>query len=110
MASLPRVVVTGVGLVTPLGVGVTSTWRRLLNGECGVVSLAEDDDFRRLPCLLAAKVPRTAEGVRSEEDDGLLNESSHVTPSDRRTMSLSTLYALIASGEALNMAKVEKRR
>jgi len=103
MSPLPRVVVTGVGLVTPLGVGVTSTWRRLLDAECGVVSLEGEDEFRRLPCQLAARVPRhqDTEAVVSE---GFLREADHVTSSDRRTMSLSTLYALIAADEALKMA------
>lgn len=106
MASLPRVVVTGVGLVTPLGVGVASTWRRILDGQCGVVSLANDEEFQRLPCRIAARVPKAGEGETKDgaTRDGLFRESDHVTPSDRRTMSLSTLYALTASEEALKMA------
>ena len=58
MTAVPRVVVTGVGLVTPLGVGVNATWPRLLAGNCGVVSLEGEEEFRRLPCQLAARVPR----------------------------------------------------
>ena len=38
-----RVVVTGLGLVTPLAVGVTKTWARLVKGETGVRRLTEDD-------------------------------------------------------------------
>ena len=105
MSPLPRVVVTGVGLVTPLGVGVTPTWRRLLDAECGVVSLEGEDEFRRLPCQLAARVPRHQD-TEAAVSEGSLREADHVTSSDRRTMSLSTLYALIAADEALKMAAV----
>ena len=99
--TLPRVVVTGFGLVTPLGVGVAPTWRRLVNAECGVVSLAGEEQFQRLPCQLAARVPRG-------DAEGLFNEADHVTVSERRTMSLSTLYVLVAAEEALKVAKVGK--
>ena len=104
MAAVPRVVVTGVGLITPLGVGVNATWRRLLAGNSGVVSLQREEEFRRLPCQLAARVPRATDD--HDVAEGHLRESDHVTSSDRRTMSLSTLYALIASDEALKMARV----
>ncbi|KAG1137813.1 hypothetical protein G6F36_016076 [Rhizopus arrhizus] len=51
-----RVVVTGLGLVTPLGVGVKTTWKNLLEGQCGIVSLGEG--FESLPVRIAAKVPQ----------------------------------------------------
>ncbi len=111
MATGGRVVVTGFGLVTPLGVGVAPTWRRLLAGKSGVVSLDGEDEFRRLPCRLAARVPTT---TTQEEDcdvgGGYFRESDHVSSSDRRTMSLATLYALVAAKEALEMAKVREER
>ena len=47
-----RVVVTGLGLVTPLGVGVAKTWARLLKGETGVRRLSADD----LPEVCAWKI------------------------------------------------------
>jgi len=102
------VVVTGFGLVTPLGVGVAPTWRRLLAGQSGVVSLDGEDEFRRLPCRLAARVPTTTTTTQKEDGgvgDGCFRESDHVSSSDRRTMSLATLYALVAAKEALEMAK-----
>lgn len=38
-----RVVVTGLGLVTPLGLGLQNVWKGLLQGECGVKQLTADD-------------------------------------------------------------------
>ncbi|KAL2925037.1 3-oxoacyl-[acyl-carrier-protein] synthase mitochondrial [Bienertia sinuspersici] len=38
-----RVVVTGLGMVTPLGCGVNTTWNKLIDGECGVRALTTDD-------------------------------------------------------------------
>lgn len=52
-----RVVVTGLGLVTPLGVGVNTVWKNLLQGQCGIVSLAEKEGFEKLPVRIAAEVP-----------------------------------------------------
>ena len=52
-----RVVVTGMGLVTPLGVGLDHNWTRLTNGESGAAAI-ETFDVSDLPAKIAAPVPR----------------------------------------------------
>ena len=51
-----RVVVTGMGMVTPLGCGVEATWRRLIAGESGIRKI---DRFEAsdIPCRIAGMVP-----------------------------------------------------
>ncbi|MER7979561.1 beta-ketoacyl-[acyl-carrier-protein] synthase family protein [Streptomyces sp. NPDC095817] len=51
-----RVVVTGVGAVTPLGVGVGELWQGLVDGRCGITELA-DEEFDGLPVRIAGRVP-----------------------------------------------------
>ncbi|MFE9994076.1 beta-ketoacyl-[acyl-carrier-protein] synthase family protein [Streptomyces avermitilis] len=51
-----RVVVTGLGAVTPLGVGVGELWRGLLEGECGIREL-DGEEFEGLPVRVAGTVP-----------------------------------------------------
>lgn len=53
-----RVVVTGLGLVTPLGVGVNTVWKNLIQGQCGIISLADREGFEKLPVRIAAEVPK----------------------------------------------------
>ncbi|KAI8607611.1 thiolase-like protein [Chytriomyces sp. MP71] len=51
-----RVVVTGLGAVTPLAIGAKETFSRLVSGECGIESLASDPSFAGLPSLVAGRV------------------------------------------------------
>ena len=53
-----RVVVTGLGLVTPLGVGVTRVWKKLLDGECGIkrIENTAELDYSSLPCQVSEHV------------------------------------------------------
>ena len=98
-----RVVVTGLGLVTPLGSGVSCTWKRLLQGEHGFVS-TESLGFngpsgailRSLPSKIVAPVPRNL-------IDPYAFNSAKVL--DRVTKSSSSpdfiAFAIAAAGEAL---------
>ncbi|MER6356476.1 beta-ketoacyl-[acyl-carrier-protein] synthase family protein [Streptomyces sp. NPDC001634] len=55
-AAARRVVVTGLGAVTPLGVGVPELWEGLVQGRCGIRELA-DEEFAGLPVRVAGTVP-----------------------------------------------------
>ena len=92
--SMRRVVVTGLGVCCPLGVGVRHVWRRLLEGHSGIVSLPNRPEFDQIPSRVVGLVPQG-------EGEGEFNETDWVTPSQRKTMSLSSVFALCASMEAL---------
>ena len=67
-----RVVITGLGIVSPLGCGVEATWKRLIGGESGIRSITEFDTSD-LSCKIAAFIPRgdyAGRCVRSERMDG----------------------------------------
>ena len=57
-----RVVVTGMGIACPLGVGVNHVWRRMLNSESGIGAI-QSFDTKDLPCKIAGQVPA---GTRAE--------------------------------------------
>ena len=93
-----RVVVTGLGLCTPLGVGVHNVWTKLLEGASGIVNVPQTEDYAGIPSQVAGLVP-----IGSGEDE--FQEESFVSSSERRTMSLASVYALYTAGQALKDAK-----
>jgi 3-oxoacyl-[acyl-carrier-protein] synthase II len=100
---MQRVVVTGMGLVSPLGCGVEIGWRRLLAGESGV---------RRLPDALVADLPAKVGGVvqdKSEDAVGGFDPDAAAPSKDRRKMDRFILLALAAAGEAIAHAGWEPR-
>lgn len=46
-----RVVVTGIGIVSPLGVGTRNAWEALIDSKCGITKLSEPD-YNKLPCKI----------------------------------------------------------
>eukprot|EP00057_Strongylocentrotus_purpuratus_P017108 XP_011671582.1 PREDICTED: 3-oxoacyl-[acyl-carrier-protein] synthase, mitochondrial isoform X1 [Strongylocentrotus purpuratus] len=92
-----RVVVTGVGVVCPLGVGIDVVWPRLLEGQSGITKII-GDEFKGIPCQVAGFVPR---GNKQGEFDAL----RYVSSSDFRSMSLATIFSLAAAQEALLQAE-----
>ncbi|KAK8020303.1 3-oxoacyl- synthase II [Apiospora arundinis] len=97
-----RVVVTGLGAVTPLGVGVRRTWKRLLESHCGIVSVADLEprkQWHELTSKIAGIVPK------GSVDDGRWQASDWLTQSEERRTSLFTQYAMTAASEALKDAE-----
>lgn len=91
-----RVVVTGLGLVCPLGTGSALTWDRLIKGHSGIVAL-DSEEFRTLPCRVAALVPRGPE-------EGQFDEERFASRGEINTMSAATVMALGAAQLALEDA------
>ncbi|OKL61588.1 putative 3-oxoacyl-(acyl-carrier proteun) synthase [Talaromyces atroroseus] len=94
-----RVVVTGLGAVTPLGVGIRRTWSRLLDGHCGIVNVADRHPrFAEIPSQIAAVVPP---GTRK---DGGWKASEWLTRDEERKMARFAQLAMAATEEALDDA------
>ncbi|OAA73910.1 3-oxoacyl-(acyl-carrier-protein) synthase 2 [Cordyceps fumosorosea ARSEF 2679] len=97
-----RVVVTGLGAVTPLGVGARRTWNRLLAGDCGIVSVADREPKERwqeLTSTVAGVVPLG--GI----EKGGWDANDWLTAAEQRRMSLFTQYAVAATEMALKDAE-----
>ncbi|HEX7775613.1 MAG TPA: beta-ketoacyl-ACP synthase II [Parvibaculum sp.] len=90
-----RVVVTGLGIVSPLGSGIDVTWSRLLNGESGARKI-EKFEVSDLPCKIAMPVPR--EGV------GAFNQDDWMDPKESRRVDDFIVFAMAAATQALDDA------
>lgn len=88
-----RVVVTGLGLVSPLGLGVKHAWAQLLAGASGVSAISSFD-VSDLPTKIAGQVPR---GKEPHQFDPL----RHVEPKEVRRLDDFMLFALAAADEAI---------
>src|ERR1700761_4666089 len=89
-----RVVVTGLGLVTPLACGVEETWSRLIAGQSGasLITKFKTDD---LPTKIACQVRR------GDGSDGTFNPDQWVDPKEQRRMDDFIIYGLAAAKQAV---------
>ncbi|RIB12084.1 3-oxoacyl-synthase 2 [Gigaspora rosea] len=112
-----RVVITGLGLVTPLSTGVKSSWKKLINSESGIISLKsnnitskpgvnqntleekEEGKFNELSSTVGGKVKP------GKYDEGGFDPKEWLDPGDERKMALFTQYAICAAKQALNDAE-----
>ncbi len=94
MTDLRRVVVTGIGLVTPLGIGIENNWQRLTEGQSGLRAI-QSFDVSDLPSKIAGQVPR------GETSSGLFNANDWVAPKDQKKMDTFILYAVAAADMAV---------
>jgi len=92
-----RVVVTGLGIVSPLGVGVDHVWNRLIAGESGIVPI-DRFDASALPSRIAGQLPP------GSKDDGCWNLDEWVAPKDQRKMDPFITYGVAAADMALDDA------
>jgi 3-oxoacyl-[acyl-carrier-protein] synthase II len=92
-----RVVVTGLGMVTPLGCGVEPTWKNLLAGKSGAVRIT-DFEVSDLACRIACQIPR------GDGTDGTFNPDQWMEPKEQRKVDPFILYAMAAARQALDDA------
>jgi len=97
-----RVVITGLGLVTPLGCGVDVTWSRLLEGRSGAgpITRVKVDD---LPCRIACDVPR------GDGSDGSFNPDQWVDPKEQRRVDDFIIYGITAAQQAVTDSGYEPK-
>lgn len=93
-----RIVVTGMGVVSPLGCGTEIAWQRLLAGRSGLRRL-QDSIVETLPAKVAGLVPSKAEDAEAGFDPDAV-----IAPKDQRKMDRFIQFALVAAREALEQA------
>ena len=99
-----RVVITGLGLVSPLGNGVDISWKRLLEGKSGAgpITAFDTTDYA---CTVACEVPTVdGRGGGGPDIEGSFDPSKVLTNKERRKVDDFILYAIAAADEALNDA------
>lgn len=89
-----RVVVTGLGMVTPLACGVEETWRRLIDGESGAGPITRFD-ASHLATTYACEIPR------GDGSDGTFNPDDWMEPKEQRKVDDFILYGMAAAVQAV---------
>src|SRR6188472_3641949 len=92
-----RVVVTGLGMVTPLGCGVEPTWKRLLKGESGAGKI-DSFDVSDIACKIACEIPR------GDGTNATFNPDQWMEPKEQRKVDEFILFAMCAARQALDDA------
>src|SRR5262245_13862358 len=89
-----RVVVTGIGMVSPLATGAELTWKRLLEGKSGASKIEhfQTDD---LPAKVACMVKR------GDGSDGTFNADQWMDPKDQRRVDTFIVFAVAAADQAI---------
>ena len=95
---LSPIVITGMGLVSPLGCGVEAVWQRLCRGESGI-SIIRHFNVEDFPIRIAGLVPSVAQDPVAGLDEAIVVEAK-----ERKKLDRFALYALAAAEEALNQA------
>lgn len=94
-----RVVVTGVGATSAVGLDVESAWKFILSGKSAVKSLPNNEEYAKLPCKVAAAI--------SDENREIIR--SGFNKSDMRSMSPATIYAMHSAKQAFESSRWETK-
>ncbi len=97
MRAMRRVVITGLGMVTPLGCGVDETWKNILAGKSGARKVTEFE-VEDLPAKIACRIP-FGDGA-----NGTYNPDDWMEPKEQRKVDPFIVYAVAAADMALNDA------
>ena len=89
-----RVVITGMGMVTPLGDGVDTNWRRLMAAESGIRSI-QAFDTSDLATKIAGEVPQ------GDKANGHFNVDSYLAPKEQRKLDKFLIFGLAAAQQAV---------
>jgi 3-oxoacyl-[acyl-carrier-protein] synthase II len=92
-----RVVVTGMGMVTPLACGVEATWKKLIAGESGVRKI-DTFEVSDITCRIAGMVPV------GDGSNGTYNPDQWMEPKEQRKVDKFIVYAMCAAKQALDHA------
>src|SRR5437660_2403980 len=92
-----RVVVTGLGMVSPLGCGVEPSWKRILNSESGAKRI-DTFEVSDLPCQIACTIPR------GDGSNATFNPDQWMDPKDQRKVDDFIIFAMAAAKQALDDA------
>ncbi len=92
-----RVVITGLGMVTPLGCGVEPTWQRLLAAESGIKRISKFE-VSDIASQIAGQIPRGDGG------NGSFNPDQWMEPKEQRKVDDFIVYAMCAATQALDDA------
>ena len=89
-----RVVITGLGMVSPLACGVEETWSRLLKSESGARKI-EKFEVADLPSRIACQIPR------GDGSNGTYNPDQWMEPKEQRKVDEFITYAMCAATQAI---------
>ena len=92
-----RVVITGMGMLTPLGCGVEATWARLLKGESGAKKI-DTFEVSDIACKIACVIPR------GDGTNATYNADQWMEPKEQRKVDEFIVFAMCAARQALDDA------
>ena len=90
-----RVVVTGLGLLTPLGFGIDTNWKRLVSGVVGINKI-DNFEVSDLPCKIAGQIPK-----KSDDPEGGLSIDDWIEPREYKRIDRFIAYGLISATQAV---------